>query len=125
MAKTKEQIAAYQKDYYVANQDQLRDYSKRYRVANQDKIKADMKAYRVTSSAIKINRINNWKNSGVISEDFNKLYEYYIESDYCEECGVILVEGNLEGHRKCLDHCHYTGLFRNILCNKCNVGRRW
>ena len=27
-------------------------------------------------------------------------------------------------NKKCMDHCHLTGLFRNILCNSCNSKRR-
>ena len=24
-------------------------------------------------------------------------------------------------YRKCMDHCHLTGEYRNILCNSCNI----
>ena len=67
--------------------------------------------------------ICKWKKRGVIDEDYNKLYEYYLSIEECDNCGVEL---NQDGAtRKCLDHDHKSGLFRNILCNVCNVTREY
>jgi hypothetical protein len=62
---------------------------------------------------------HNWKKSGVLLpllfETYDELYNYFLSVDNCEECGISFTEC-----RKCLDHCHNTGLFRNVLCNSCN-----
>jgi hypothetical protein len=36
-------------------------------------------------------------------------------------CDVKLTTGRCGGSRKCLDHCHITGKFRNIICHVCNT----
>ena len=37
------------------------------------------------------------------------------------KCNVLLTTDKTPTPtRKCMDHCHETGLFRFILCNKCN-----
>ena len=61
--------------------------------------------------------IYSWKQSGVIYDNMDTLYQYYIETLNCEWCGKVF-----ENTRdRCLDHCHITGKFRLILCQKCNV----
>ena len=60
-----------------------------------------------------------WKKNGVLlTEQFNtfdELYNYYLSINNCELCNI-----SFEECKKCLDHCHTTGLFRNIVCNSCN-----
>lgn len=41
----------------------------------------------------------------------------YADNDFCIICGKRLSPNN-----KCIDYDHETGLFRSILCNKCNNG---
>jgi hypothetical protein len=60
--------------------------------------------------------ITNWKMSGVICEDFDMLFNEYIKKTKCEHCG----EDFKSTRDRCLDHDHSTGLFRAVLCNKCN-----
>ena len=47
----------------------------------------------------------------------------YINTTNCEECNIELIEGRYGNNKKCLDHCHKTGEFRNVLCQTCNVRR--
>ena len=68
-------------------------------------------------------RISDWKLSGVKCDDWNELYEYYVNCWECENCGVELIEGLYGNNKKCLDHCHITGKFRNVLCHYCNLLR--
>ena len=31
-------------------------------------------------------RISNWKRAGIVSDDWNAVYERYINATHCEEC---------------------------------------
>jgi hypothetical protein len=70
----------------------------------------------------KYQTISNWKNRGVV-EDYELLYKIYTLTTNCEECN-ILFSNKQRNTTKCLDHCHKTGKFRNILCHKCNVKKK-
>jgi len=70
---------------------------------------------------VKNHTLYDWKKRGLICEDYDKLYDYYLSVEECENCGIELNSGT--GTKKCMDHCHNTGLFRNILCNTCNLLR--
>ena len=80
------------------------------------------KSYYENPQKYKTTAIHKWKSRGVISDDYNSLYEYYLNCKNCEECNVELVECK-KSNSRCLDHNHKTGLFRNVLCNSCNVKR--
>ena len=110
----KEKIAEKNKKYNQENKEKLDEYNKKYREENKTAIaEKDKKCY----------RISNWKRSGVINDDFDALYDYYLIVDNCEECNIELVEVGAGTNKKCLDHNHTTGLFRDILCNGCNIKR--
>ena len=64
----------------------------------------------------KTKTIYNWKRSGVIYDNMDTLYQYYINCKYCEWCYKVF-ENTRDRH---LDHCHITGSFRLIVCHKCN-----
>ena len=67
----------------------------------------------------------DWKRRGVLDNDndkYFKLYEFYFNTKFCESCNVELNTNNKT--RKCLDHDHKTGLFRNVICLSCNIKRR-
>jgi len=61
--------------------------------------------------------IYNWKRKGVIYDNYDELYEVYIKTMQCGHCKTEFTEKN----RRCLDHDHTTGLFRKIVCHRCNV----
>ena len=121
----------YQKEYRKANKEKqkeyrekAKEYQKDYRENNKEKAKEYNKEYRKTEVGIKSQRISKWKQRDVISDDYDKLYEMYMNTNNCEECNIELIEGRYGNNRKCLDHCHKTGEFRNVLCNGCNNKRR-
>tara|TARA_R110002072_G_C7525534_1_gene496708 strand:+ start:8 stop:382 length:375 start_codon:yes stop_codon:yes gene_type:complete len=100
------------KEYYEKNKEKRNEYMKKYN--KEYKLKYPEKT-------TKYARIGKWRNRGVISEDYNKLYEYYLSIEECENCCIELNQD--EATRKCLDHCHQTGEFRQILCKVCNTTR--
>jgi hypothetical protein len=134
MADRKEDMKQYKKQYYINNKEKIKqqqkqyklnnkEQQKQYKLDNKDKIKEQVTEYRQTYNGKKSYRISNWKQSGVISDDFNELYEKYINTTNCEECNVELIHGMFGNNKKCLDHDHETGQFRNILCCGCNLRR--
>ena len=100
-----------------------REYMKQWRLneKNKNKEKEYFLKYNKTESGIKRRIIGHWRERCVISDDYNKLYEYYLSIKECENCGIELDED--PSTRKCLDHDHDTGEFRQVLCFTCNILR--
>ena len=111
----------YYKKRYQENKEKLKLQTKEYRDNNKEKIKENKKIYYQSKICKKSYRISNWKQRGVIHNDFNELYDYFINCKNCDNCNCCLDLCNKS--KKCLDHCHTTGEFRNILCHSCNVKR--
>tara|TARA_A100001391_G_scaffold126651_1_gene86644 strand:- start:1704 stop:2000 length:297 start_codon:yes stop_codon:yes gene_type:complete len=80
------------------------------------------KKYRLTPKGLKSERIAKWKVRGLIG-DYEEIYDVYINTNFCEECHIPLIEGLYGFNRKVLDHNHETGEFRNVLCCGCNTRR--
>ena len=118
----------YKKQYYLNNVEKIKEQQKQYKLNNVEKIaeykKEHIKEYRQTENCKKTKRINNWKRSGVISENFDELYNKYINTTNCDNCDIELIYGIYGNNKKCLDHCHKTGQFRNVLCCGCNNRRK-
>jgi len=141
MVQTKEEKAAYHKAYYERTKERDKEkrnarnmvwtseertaynkaYYERTKERDKEKIKARTKAYKQTPSGKKSNTLNNWKHCGVIG-DLSKIYdERYIPSTNCEICNKEY-SSTRDRH---LDHCHETGLFRQVLCQNCNAMDNW
>jgi len=94
----------YHKEYYQRNKEKLRQQQKEWRQNNKEKTK-------------KSNTLGEWKSNGLISENYDQVYQLYLDSTQCSKCGYQYTKQNV----KCMDHCHTTGKFRAIVCNLCNT----
>ena len=65
----------------------------------------------------KYQTIYDWKRRGLIYDNYDELYDVYINTMECEHCKTEFTKNNW----RCLDHNHKTGLFRKIVCHKCNA----
>ena len=91
----------YNKKYYQKNKEKIKQQKKEYYENN----KEYHKEYDKTENGKKSRRINN------------------LNCKNCEKCSVELTDGNTSSNRRCMDHSHTTGQFRNIICHGCNVRR--
>jgi hypothetical protein len=135
--KNRQQILEQKKEYAEKNKNKISDYNKKYREKHRETLieysknyyennKEKCSEYSKSELGRKSSRIRDWKRMGLLCDDYNKLYEKYINTSNCESCNVELTE-NIKHNTKttrCLDHDHETGLFRNVLCNLCNVKRK-
>lgn len=108
-------------DKYYENHEKRLEYFKEKRGTEEHK--KYMAEFRASEAGIKSARISKMKQMGIISDDYEALYEKWKNTTYCEECNVELVNDNKGANRKCTDHDHKTGAFRNIICHKCNMRR--
>ena len=72
--------------------------------------------YQKTPKGMKVRTCSSWKSQGLITDNIDEIYDRYINSKNCECCGNEYKEYK----DKHMDHCHTTGVFRNILCRRCN-----
>jgi hypothetical protein len=76
--------------------------------------------WRKTPNGKKSTTFVNWRRGGLVG-DYEKIYERYINTENCDLCNVFL-EGR-GGNKKCMEHDHDTGNFRNITCSRCNTSK--
>ena len=123
--KIKEYCKKYGKEYYKKNKEKIAERLKLYKEKNKEKILDQNKKWRKSPNGKESQTILSWKTRGLVSTDYNLLYNNYLKSTNCEECDIgygTVRDGS--GTWKCMDHNHETGLFRNYLCNNCNIRRR-
>ena len=135
MVYTKEEKKEYNRLYSLKNKEKMRLYKLKnkekinardrlYNQKNKEKIIEYKKLYRQTPNGKKTKTISDWKSRGLISDDYEAIYERYSNSTNCENCDCeYSIRGDGVGRWRCMDHDHITGLFRNVLCNTCNVRR--
>ncbi len=107
---------------YNNNAEDYIEYQRKYRESNEGK--ETIKTYQESEQGKKTRKKTEWKSMGLNIEKFEDIYERYINTNKCDFCDVELVCGMFGSNKKCMDHCHSTGEFRNILCNTCNIRRK-
>jgi len=143
MSQTKEQKAAYDKEYYIENKEAICDRVKTYQEDNREKRLAQQKEYREKNKKAinqyyennkeqinskskewhennkeKVAAQNRKKKYGLSSETYNKMLE-----EQNNECKICLTSfTTLETLAIHVDHCHTTNKVRGILCRNCNAG---
>ena len=105
--------------------DRRKEHNRKYRENNKEKILENKRKYNQTDAGKKSRRISEWKRMGVECDDWDVLYEYFINCKNCEECNIELtVDKRTTPTTRCLDHDHETNQFRNVVCNRCNLKRK-
>lgn len=89
---------------------------KAYREANPDKVKAWKKAYAERHPDRVRARNNRWRR-GKLHPEYVRLVE--IQGGVCYICGNPETRG--PNYFLSWDHDHATGLYRGLLCNRCNI----
>jgi len=97
-------IKCYMKEYRQKNKEKILHRSKEWNKNNKEKSK-------------KSTRISEWKKKGLICENYDQVYELWLDSTHCDKCGCQYTKKN----HKDMEHCHTTGAFRGIVCHKCNM----
>ena len=63
-----------------------------------------------------------WKKRGLIckeNESYKDIYYHVMSINNCNLCNIKFNDKNYS-EKRCMDHCHVTGYFRNVLCHRCN-----
>ena len=114
---TKEERAIYLKEWHAKKLSE----DPAYYVKKNQRYKEYNKAWSKTEKGIKLNIMNGWKNNGLVHDNYDELYEHYINTHSCDVCKKDFKDS----FDRCMDHCHTTGLFRQVLCRYCNIKDNW
>ncbi len=122
--KDPEKRKEYHKKYREKNKGKLKEHKKEYAQSERGK-KVQQKStqkYNQTPAGKKSTTLAHWKNSGLIDDNMDEIYDKkYLPATHCEVCRKEFENS----YDRCMDHDHETGLFRQILCRRCNVFDRW
>mgnify|MGYP003657192708 CR=1 FL=1 len=128
----REKAKQYKKEWYQNNKEKhnqrSKEYNKEWYQNNKERVgqrrKEYNKVYSQTEVGKKSIRIGGWKHSGIITDDYDALYEKYINTKNCELCNVVLTTDRYNTPTtRCMDHDHDItdrDNVRNIVCHSCN-----
>jgi DNA-directed RNA polymerase subunit RPC12/RpoP len=123
----RERLLERHREYHAANREAIREQQREYRADNREAVAAYHREYMATPEGKKKATINNWKQMGLICDDYSVLYDDYLACEQCMDCGKEFtgVLGDGSGAFRCMDHDHTTGQFRAFVCPECNQRRRY
>ena len=141
--KRKKQVS----EYYQENKDKVKDYQKKYSQTEEGRQKINerqkklykkdptrfnksnakwvknnpekVKAYQETDLYKKQSKINKWKHQGIITKDWDNVYDVYMNTTNCDYCNKKFKDSK---YRQ-LDHDHDIkddNNIRGIICVACN-----
>ena len=64
--------------------------------------------------------ICRWRRKGLLVEDYNIIYDKWINTNKCDYCNIELQNGQKGLNKKCMEHNHQNHQFRSICCRNCN-----
>ena len=117
--KNKEKIKERRREYYLKNKEKINEINRNNHHKNKENRNEQKREYSQTENGKKSNTIGQWKYKGVICEDFNKMYEIYINTNNCQWCDNDISE------KRELEHNHYSGEVRGVVCKSCNQKIRY
>jgi hypothetical protein len=109
----------YYKEYYQKNKEKLKQQFKDNYKKNKQRYKENSKKWKQNNKekAKKSDTISDWKQKGLICDNYDQVYQLWLDSTHCDKCGCQYTNKN----HKDMEHCHTTGAFRGIVCHKCNL----
>jgi hypothetical protein len=113
----KEQIAVSKKKWKENNKEHISSYEKEYRENNKEQIATYMKEYIRKPDTPAIRR--KWR-YGISSEDYDTMLEE--QDNKCKICFMEFNTDDTKATTPCVDHCHTTDKVRGLLCPLCNRG---
>ncbi len=136
MPQSVEEIKEYKRNYYQQNKEKMKENSRRNRHNNIERARISRKKYsdkpenklkkkeycqrrNKTELGKKLSFKNDWKTRGLNIDNFEEIYARYESTLFCDLCRCDLDQSNKS--KKCMDHCHLTGEFRNVVCWNCNI----
>lgn len=110
----------YDQQRYQANKQMYKDKAKAWHEANPEKALAKNRAWRAKNHRKVLT--NRWIQRGLKVQEgqtIDEIYDRWVSATNCELCDKDITTGR----QKMMDHDHTSGLFRNIVCCRCNTIR--
>jgi hypothetical protein len=106
--------------YYKNNSEKVREANRKKYWEDPITDNERTKANRTKPNIVKSLKISDMKRKGIIHDDYNELYDIFLNTHNCMIC-----DKSISGYNKHVDHCHETGEYRQILCCSCNTFDFW
>jgi hypothetical protein len=96
------------------NPEKMAKHQKKWRQNNKERVNELNRQWRKTDKGKKASHKASWLKRGLhIGDDFDLIYERYINVKKCDFC-------NKEIKKPIMEHNHYSGECRGIVCHSCN-----
>jgi len=114
--KNRQHTRDYARDYYSKNKEQ---YAAKYEENKEEKAEKS-RAYHASAQGKKKHQISYWKRRGLIHDDFDSLYDEYINKRECDKCGEEFGQrGDGTGTYICIAQKFGTKEVESVCCYKC------